>query len=465
MDALWYQIYIGISRANVALNVLDSLNVSEYPLKVQRTAEMRFLRGHWYFLLKELFKYVPYIDEYADRDYYDTIGNRTLSNEALWEKIATHFQYAADNLPDTKTDVGRPDKAAAYAYLAKTRLYQAYTQDDRNNVTGINQEHLQQVVDAADKVIGTQYHLTSDFAENFLPGKYQNGSESIFAVQYSISDGTTKGRLNFGDVLSVPQGLGCCDFKKPSQNLINAFRTDANGLPLFDTYNNATVNTAGNGDNIDPRLDHTVAINGRTWKYDSSLIYLDSWNRSPQIYGYNASLKENISKNSDQFINIDPFYGNSKPRIILRYADVLLFKSEALIELGRQAEALPLINQLRQRAATSTGRLVDKNGNKEGKYVIAPYQDGVNITWSQDNARKALRFERRLEMAEEGSRFFDLVRWGIADQVLNSYFETEKLRWPFLNNAYFTKNKHEYLPIPVNQIYFSKNLYKQNYGY
>lgn len=463
IDALWYDMYIGVSRANAALNAIESLTNTKYPLKSQREAEMRFLRAHWYFQLKILFKFIPYIDENVPRGNYDTVSNRVLTNDQLWEKIAADFQYAAANLPDIKTDAGRPDKAAAYAYLAKTRLYQAYTQDDQNNVTGINTADMQAVVDATDKVTSSAYHLEMDFANNFLPGTYENGPESIWAIQFSHNDGTTYGRLNWGDVLTVPQGLGCCDFKKPSQNLVNAFKTDANGLPLFDTFNNSDVNPSSG--KIDPRLDHTVAIPGRSWKYESSDPYLDSWNRSPAIYGHYASLKENVSPNSAYFVHVDPFYGNSKNRIILRYSDVILFRAEALIELGRQNEALNLINQIRERAARSISLLVDANGNLEGNYLVKPYVDGVNIAWTQDNARKALRFERRLEMAEEGSRFFDLVRWGIAASVLNTYLTTEKTKWFFLSNAYFTKNKHEYLPIPLNQINFSKNLYKQNYGY
>lgn len=460
IDALWYNLYIGVSRTNAALNALESLDENSFPLKTQRIAEMRFLRGYWYFQLKILFKYVPYIDENAPRALYDTIGNRTYSNDELWQKIADDFTYAAENLSDKKSDIGRPDKAAAYAYLAKTKLYQAYKQDEKNNVTSIDQQDLNAVVAATAKVMSyTQYGLESDYANNFRLGVPDK--ESIWAVQFSTDDGTMFGRLNFSDVLSTPQGIGCCDFKKPSQNLVNAFKTDADGLPLFDTYNDQIVNTAK--DNIDPRLDHTVAIPGRTWKYDPATIYEENWNRSPDIYGYYASLKENVQK--DDYVQVGPFYGNAKHRVIIRYADVLLFRAEALIELGRQDEALPLINDIRERAAGSTELLVNAAGNPEGNYLVKPYVKGVNIDWTQSNARKALRFERRLEMAEEGSRFFDLVRWGIADQVLNEYAAVEKTRHSVLSDAHFTKNKNEYLPIPLNQIQFSKNLYKQNYGY
>ena len=116
-------------------------------------------------------------------------------------------------------------------------------------------------------------------------------------------------------------------------------------------------------------------------------------------------------------------------------------------------------------AAMRTDSLRDANGNFQSKYNVATYQPGVNITWTQETARKALRFERRLELGQENQRFFDLVRWGIAAETINGYFAVEKTKRPFLNGAFFTKNKHEYLPIPQNQINFSRGMYTQNLGY
>ncbi|MEI6950720.1 RagB/SusD family nutrient uptake outer membrane protein [Paraflavisolibacter sp. H34] len=463
VDALWYNLYVGVARANDALNAIEPLTEAEYAQKKTRQAEMRFLRGHFYFQLKTLFKHMPYLDEKTPKEDYPQISNVALTDDQLWEKIADDFTFASENLPDKQPQVGRADKYAAYAYLAKTRLYQAYKQDDKHAVTGIDAGKLQAVVAAADKVLTSPYRLEADFANSFLPGTFENGPESVFAVQYSVNDNTLKGRVNFGDVLSVPQGLGCCDFNKPSQNLVNAFRTGADGLPLFDTYNDANVNP--DADNVDPRLDHTVAIPGHAWKYEPDRPYEENWNRSPGVYSVYASLKENVSPDAEGFVNIDPFYGNSKNRIIIRYADVLLFKAEALIELGRQDEALPLINALRERAANSTGKLRTKAGQLQAHYKVEPYKPGVNVVWDREGARKALRWERRLEFAMENSRFFDLVRWGIADQVLNAYFTKEKTRRDFLKSAQFTKGKHEYLPIPQNQIFFSKQVYQQNTGY
>lgn len=463
IDGLWYRIYVAISRANIALGYLNNIEEARFPLKKARQGEMRFLRGYYYFLLKELFYHVPYIDETIPQDAYKNISNTALTSEALWEKIAADFQFAADNLPATQADKGRPAKAAAYGFLAKTRLFQAYKQDNRYNVTGIDLQLMQEVVSNADKVIASQYHLEPDFANNFLPGSFENGPESLFAIQYSQDDNTLYGRLNFGDALSVPQGLGCCDFHKPSQNFVNAFKTDGNGLPMIDNYNAKDIDFANN--TIDPRLDHTVGIPLHNWKYEPAHIYKENWNRNPGVYGVYASMKENVSPDCDCFVKTPPFFPNSKNKILLRFADVLLMKAEALVELGRQNEALPIINEIRNRAAQSTQLLKDANGNLQAKYLVKPYTDGVNINWTQDVARKAVRFERRLELGQEAQRFFDLVRWGVAAETMNAYFNTEKTKHAFLNSGFFTKNKHEYLPIPQNQINFSRGVYKQNISY
>ena len=202
---------------------------------------------------------------------------------------------------------------------------------------------------------------------------------------------------------------------------------------------------------------------GHPWKYNPNEIYQQNWNRTPEIYGYYASLKENVRR--DQYIQNGPFYANAKNRIIIRYADVMLWKAEALIELGRQDEALPLINSIRTRAKNSTGLLKFANGNFESNFNIDIYKPGINSTWTKEFAREALRFERRLEFAMEGTRFFDLVRWGIADTYLNAYFNTEKTKRAYLKDGLFQKNRDEYLPIPLTQIRFSKGLYVQNNSY
>jgi len=461
IDGLWFHLYIGVRRSNEGLRILQNFTEDEYPEVEMRRAELRFIRGHFYFELKRLFNRIPYIDEDVPAADYKLITNVELTSQELWEKIAQDFEFAAINLPLVQPQIGRADQVAADAYLAKTRLYQAYEQNDQHHVINVNQELLQKSIEAADKVISSNHSLEPDFANNFLSGPYENGVESLFAVQFSTSDGTPNGRLNFGDMLTVPQGLGCCDFKKPSQNLANAFQTNDQGVPLLDNFNAENINF--DISTVDPRLDHTIAHPGNPWKYETDLIFEESWSRTPEIYGYYNSLKENVQ--SDNYENVDPFYGNSKPRIILRYAEILLIKAEALIELGRHGDALPLINEVRQRAAQSTEKLVNAAGNPLANYYVETYKPGVNIDWTEETARKALHFERRLELAEEGERFFDLVRWGVAQEVLNTYFNVEQTRKAFLQGAMFESGKHEYLPIPQNQIFWSEDRYIQNPGY
>ena len=458
-DGLWYNCYIAISRANNALRSLNNVSEQDFPNKKIRIGECRFIRGHFYFLLKVLFKSIPYLDETVAIEDYGTISNIALSNDELWQKIADDFKAAYDNLPESQgTDVGRANKYSAAAYLAKTYLYKAYRQDEKHNVTEINAEDLKQVLTFSNEVMSSDYGLEDDFAYNFLPGSYENGKESLFAIQHSTDDGTLYGRLNFSDALNVPMKFsGSCDFQKPSQNLVNAYKT-VNGLPEFSDYNKADYNA--NTDKVDPRLYHTVALPGVPYKYDKKNIFDESWTRNKAVYGLYSSLKENVALNDPSSVLIDPFRANTKNKIVIRYADVVLMRAEALIELDREKEALPLINEIRERAKKSTG-LIDYAENVD----IALYVDNVNCNWTKPYAREALRWERRLELAMESQRFFDLVRWGIADSVINTFYKEEAPKRTYYEDAHFEKNRAEYVPIPQQQINFSKQVYKQNYGY
>jgi hypothetical protein len=468
-DLVWFRLYVCIGRVNDALARLNNISKEVYPDKATRQGEMHFLRGHYYFLLKVLFKYVPYIDENIAKENYDTVSNKAYTNDELWTKIADDFRFAADSLPEIQPAIGRANKYAAKAYLAKTLLYQAYKQDENNTVVSIDAAQLQEVNTLCDEVIKSgNYQLNADFANSFLSA-HQNSPESVFAIQYSQNDGTPKGRLDYGHALDYPmnQDFGCCGFHSPSYNLVNAFKTDNNGLPEFNTFND--TNVSGESDfhtyTFDPRLDHTVAIPEHPYKYDPAFIYKRSWARAPDVYGGYLSLKEAVLPDDAAFLKVPPFMSSSKNWDIIRFADVLLFKAESLIELGRQDEALPLINRIRERAAASTGLLKQSDGSFTSNYKMGTYQPGINCVWTQDFARQALRWERRLEFAMEGYRFFDLVRWGIAAEYLNAYFVVEKKRSAHLEDAVFTKGRDEYLPVPLNQINFSKGLYKQNAGW
>jgi hypothetical protein len=470
-DEVWFRLYVGIGRANDALRRINAMDEASFPEKSKRAGEMRFLRGHFYFLAKILFKYVPYIDETIPQTVYDTVSNRSYSNDALWSKIADDFRAAAAQLPPPaeQPEAGRAHQLSAKAYLAKTLLYQAYEQDEQNNVTSINAARLNEVNTLCDDIINAgHYTLNPDYGYNFM-SNHENSTESVFAIQFSKDDGTPKGRLDYGHALNYPmnQEFGCCGFHVPSHDLINAFKTGADGLPMFNTYNDADVAESGDyrTNTFDPRLNHTVAIPGNPYKYSPAFIFQRSWARAPEVYDAFASLKEAVTPDDPSFQKVPPFMSSAKNWDIIRYDDVLLMKAEALIELGRQDEALPLINQLRTRAGSSTGMLKQPDGSATANYRVITYQPGINCTWSQDFARQALRWERRLEFATEGYHFFDLVRWGIAATYINNYFTVEKRRSAHLNDAVFQKGRDEYLPIPLNQINYSRGLYKQNTGW
>ena len=465
MDAFvsrtWKNLFKSVGRANVALRAVNNLSEGATNKKV-RIAELKFLRAHSYFTMKLLYKNIPIFDENTTDEQILNVSN-TFSNDESWNKIAADFQYAVDNLPTAQPEIGRANKYAAQAYLAKVRLYQAYKQDATHKVTGIDQARLQEVVTLTQAVIASgKYNLSSDIANNFLP-ETENGAESIFAIQFTINDGTTSGRLSFEDGLNYPHGApqyGCCGFHAPSQNLVNAHTTDANGLPNFTTFNNTIANLATA--TVDPRLDHTVGIDGHPYKYDNTKPFSNSWVRDPGVYGNFHSMRFQQLATSSSYFKLGPFMGTAKNYDILRYDDILLMQAEAYIELGQPLNALPLINQIRTRAAASTGRLKKLDGTFPSNYKTNTYPAAG---WTQDYARKALQWERRLEFATEGPRFFDLVRWGIAEQTLNAYINVEKGRRSFLSTAHFTAGRDEYLPIPQSEITFTNGLYKQNPGY
>ena len=458
----WQNLFKSISRCNVALRAVNTLDEAKYPSKKIRLAELRFLRGHSYFVMKRLYKNIPIFDETISDEEILKVSN-TISNDESWNKIAADFQFAIDNLPTTQQEVARANKLAAQAYLAKVRLYQAYEQDATHKVVNINKTKLQEVVSLTQAVISSgKYRLSSDIADNFLP-ETENGPESIFAIQFTVNDGTTAGRMSYEDGLNYPHGApqyGCCGFHAASQNLVNAHTTDINGWPNFETFNDSNANL--NTQTVDPRLDHTVGIDGHPYKYDNSKPFSNSWVRDAGVYGNFHTMRFQQLASSGSYFKLGPFMGTAKNYDILRFDDVLLMQAEAYIQLGQHEKALDIINQIRNRAAASTGRLKKADGTFASKYNVKPYSSTI---WTQNFAWNALMWERRIEFATEGSRFFDLVRWGIAEQTLNAYISKEKVRRPYLATAKFTAGRDEYLPIPQAEITFTNGLYKQNPGF
>jgi len=465
---MWNRLYQVISRANTALAVLEQME--DYPLRDQRIGEMRFLRAYGHFLLKRLYKNIPFaIDATMSPEDYNNLENTQYTNDQGWQIIIDDFKYAFDNLPDIQDEVGRPNRAAAAAFMAKTYLYKAYRQDDpmSNQVTSIDRDDLLNVIKYTDRSImaASACDLAPDFHNNFRPEPiYENGPESIWAMQYSFNDGTNHGNCNWSYGLIVPNipGVtdGGCDFYKPSQNLVNAFKTDANGLPMFDNFNSRDYDITS--DYADPRLFLTIGMPGTPYMFNKDFIMdkTATWSRSNGLYGYYVTLKQNVDPESEYLVK-GGWWGSPMNRIVLRYADILLVRAEALVQLNQGiTEAINIVNSLRNRARQSTGMISDYEQLYGVRINIRPYTG----SYSQEEALKIVKFERRLELAMESERFFDLVRWGEADQVLNQYYADEADNCSIYSIANFTPNKNEYLPIPFSQLSASNGHYKQNIG-
>ena len=468
INGIWERFYNAISRVNAAISAVEKCDES-YTQKQTRLGELHFLRAYAHFQLKRLFKQIPLVLK-TDYQYeeYSQISNTEFTNDESWNKIAEDLEFAYQVLPTTQSDKGRPTRAACAAFLAKVYLYKAYRQDTElsNTVTSINEEDLQKVLEYTEPSIYTSagYGLEADMHNNFRPEEqYENGVESLWAIQYSRNDGSTYGNLNWSYGLIVPNIAevtdGGCDFYKPSQNLVNAFRTDANGLPLLNDFNKKDLDVTA--DNTDPRLYLTVGMTGLPYMFNEKYI-MDrsaSWSRSGGLYGYNVTLKQNVDPDLiGTYLIHGSYWASSMNRIVFRYADVILMRAEAYAQLGRTAEATDELNKVRLRAASSI-QTIAAYPNKYGvRFYCKPYPG----SYSKEETIKMVKMERRLELAMEAERFFDLVRWGDAQTVLNEYFATEKEKCTIYNEANFTADKNEYLPIPFTQMSAANGYYKQN---
>ena len=475
-DELWYRLYCAISRCNRAL-----VSVAEYGEEKlgaekarQRDAEVRFLRAHFYFKLITMFRQIPWIDEQVYKNNtQEQTRNDEFTYEQLFQKIINDFKVAYDVLPANQADGGRVNKIAAASYLAKCYLTLAWGDgyEATNGVAHINQEYMQKVVEYTNDVVSSQYDYLEDFGDIFLP-EYKNSKESIFAVQCSDykDDNTTFGRANWSNMLNGCWGMWSCgwDFHKPSQNLVSAFKTK-NGLPDFDNYDKTIdypVNGAPTTQKWDPRLFHTVGMPTFPYKYEEAYTMTKGNSRTPNTYGYYTSLKEVPQRSKGETYN-SPWQAFDMNDYVLRYSDVMLMRAEALIETGQLAEARTIINDIRQRAKNSVAKHIQYAADQ---CEIALYP--TTYFNDKETARKCLQWERRLELAMENGRYFDLRRWGIASKTLNAYFETEQhdvydgqTYAQYLKDAHYTAGKNEFYPVPYNQLYYVPGLYSQNKGY
>ena len=472
LNNLWVNLYRGVGRCNSALKDLNALDAATAPLKETRIGEVKFLRAQYYIRLKINWNRVPWIDETMDQEAVLAASNTALTSDELWAKIFQDCVDAYNALPEKQAEKGRPTKYAAAAAAAKVALYRASQLNDQNQLTGFSKERMEEVLQYTQIVLSGPYSLNADFGLNFYPAG-DNSPESVWAIQYSHNDNTMKGRANIGNGLVWTSKLsGGCDFLKPSQNLVNAFKT-TNGIPQFNDFNENSYDFDNpTAFKVDPRLYHTVSMPGVAFKltYDPSQpnnnMYARDWTRNESQYGFYATAKQVVPVNDPTICPIPPFQSCSMNKDDYRLDDVILMRAEALVETGKWAEAKDLVNQIRRRAAASTTYFTENTG-VTANYEVRPYTDAE---WSSEAfARQAVRWERRLELAMEGWRFFDLVRWGVAADVLNPYFAKEATRIA----AYTDQGKliakydagDEFLPIPNTQLVLSKGVYVQSWPF
>lgn len=391
------------------------------------------------------------------------------NDQDVWPKIEADLQFAYDNLPVTQAAVGRANKWSAGAMLGKCLLFQKKYPEAK--------VVLEQVYLNGTNPLGIKYGLLDRYQDNFNAAT-KNNKESVFAVQSSINDGAGGANGNYGDVLNAPYGgpFDCCGFFQPSQDLVNSYKVDANtGLPDFDNYNKNPV-TSDEGvaadapftpyqGTLDSRLEWTVGRRG--------IPYLDygphqgiAWQRD-QAYSGPYNTKKNVYyKEQKGKLTDASFWASTVTAInynVIRFADVILWLAECEVEAGDLNKARAYVNEIRARAAKPESLVYsDSTTTPAANYKVSLY----TTAWAdQIEARKAVHFERKLELAMEGHRFFDLVRWGEAEQTLNKYLEYENTLRLYLKGSHFTPNKNEYFPIPQRQIDLSNQVLKQNPNY
>ncbi|MBS1598640.1 MAG: RagB/SusD family nutrient uptake outer membrane protein [Bacteroidetes bacterium] len=482
LDDVWQARYDGVQRANEAIRIMRLATDLLPADTIQVTAEAKFLRAHYHFELRKLFGKVPYIDENVTY----SAGNFLIPNDHdILPDIEADLNYAYTNLPETQSDLGRANKWAAACYLMKVYIFEGRFSDAKTLFDS-------QIKPNGKTTAGHAYKLNARFSDNFNPST-RNSDESVFAAQMTVNDGASGANSNQGDGLNFPYGgqTGCCGFFQPSFSLANSFKVDANGLPFLDgSYNNTNLkNDQGINSNtpytpdavtpIDPRIDWTIGRRGIPF-LDWGPMAGANWVRNQASAGPYEPVK-NMFYAATKNVLTDAsgwtagFTANNVN--IIRYADVLLWAAEAEIQAGSLDAARGYINQVRDRnsdPSTWVHKYLDDT-NPTGGYSNTPaanYKIGLYTTpfASKDAALTALYFERKLELAMEGQRFFDLSRWGIAKQELDPFYAHEVASGYVLDvGASFTTGKNEFLPIPQPQIDKSttggKSVLTQNPGY
>ncbi len=441
LNSKWEVNYDGVNRANATISLMNQVEGITEEDRKRIEGEALFLRAHYHFEIWKMWGNIPYYTE-EDEDFRKT----NVGTDAL-PLILADLDAAINLLPESQGAVGRANKWIAKAVKGRVQIY---AEDYAGALTTLR-----------DVVNNGPYELEANFHDAFSVA-HNNGPETVLAYQASVNDGNPNGENgNRNDRLNFPHSgspFGCCGFHQPSQNLVNAFKVDANGLPFLDgSWNNADLTAS---DPVDPRLDWTVGRDGVPF-LDWGL-HEPGWIRD-RPYSGPYSAKKNIYEQASgaaSAVGWSTYQLHSMNLHLLRFADVMLLLAEAEIMAGDVENARVLINRIRERAAAGAQGPV-------GGPVVVPIND-ASITWATYSvgqypaagwdarmAMAALKMERRLELGTEGHRLFDLRRWEEAREVINIYLDTESKKRSYLKEALPYEEKHNLYPIPILQIRLS----------
>ena len=440
----WKNDFFGISRVHKAMNAIETAeNVNN---KEALLGELKLLRAYFYFDLVRIFKNIPYFTENEDPN-----GKRNdeYTREQILDFIKQDLREAYATMPETQSQAGRYNKYVAAALLAKVSAFTSSWADVETYCDDVINSH--------------KYELYDNFAD-MSKIAFNNKKESIMAIQFSTANDNA--HINWSNLLNTTYsennlfGNGD-DFFLASQNLVDAFATDENGLPYLDGSEHYVKTTVSGTDdyegNVDPRLDLTVGRLGMPFRGHT---YNMNWCRAYDLYGEYSGKKGLIDPSSPDMVQGFPWGASGLNFCLIRYADIVLLKAEALIEQSKNLdEARQLINSIREKAARSVDgdyTPVDLDPSK-ANYEVGLYPN--DSKWTQDYARKAVRMERRLELAMEGNRWFDLVRWGTVVSTVNKYMQFEKQYQTYYEGASISEDEI-YLPTPYEEVNNSQGLYK-----
>ena len=508
----WVTYYNGVFKSNVVLDMLDSMKVElaakdgvkkDYLTEAQ--AQARFVRAIWYF---ELIKYYSAAIPWVGLEEYRSSVNPKVSNVDasgasifIWNNVIADFKYAYDNLPEkwSAGNQGRPNKWAAAAYLAKVKMFQSSPYNGKNNQVN----RWAEVKNLLDTIMrdgmtssGKRYALHTSYAELFTAGKSDNTNENVFDIQQAVAGTQTNTNTTWGaGQYNAPSKLnGGWGFLQPSQDQAQSYMVNATGLPYLNNGYRAfpavsqrdgsttTINT-NLSVYMDPRIDFNIARFGIPYyDWDVPTTY-DGYIRDVTSGGIYFEKKHLPRKADKGTLSVSTSATSTTKNIhLIRYADILLWYAEALIETGTPVNARTYVNLVRERAAksfvgaanvvagvvtakTSTYVMNDlftlpptTSANAASNYKLGPWPASQFDTKAK--ATEALRAEYRAEFGMEGRRWFDLTRWGVASEVLNSYAGYEKNFLSKYGDAVYNES-FVCMPIPLNQIITMQGLLVQ----